>query len=386
MDLTRTAVNRFATFASKFKPQINGSAAKSLERTLQFKPNPLMDTTKFIARVATILEVENTAFIVPIEDDYGRLCGWYPILPSLTELVQFDGVMYLRYTFASGDKAAVEFERCGILTQCQYLSDIWGEKNDVLQPTMQLIQTSNESIINAVKNSANVRFLAKITNFVKPEDIKKERQRFTEENLSASNTSGMILYDNKFDNLTPVESKPYTPNALQTQQINENVCTHFGTNMDILQNKYTEDQFNAYYEGKLEPFALQLSLVMTNMTFTQREIACGNEIVFSANRLQYASNATKLSVSTGMFDRGLFSVNDVMDVWNMPPQEDGDKRYIRKEYMEITPVEDAPETAEPDHTEEPEPEPTPAAEPAPDGAGSGQQAGQTTQGGEDNAI
>ena len=94
---------------------------------------------------------------------------------------------------------------------------------------------------------------------LKPEDIKKERKRFTEDNLSADNDSGMIIYDNKFSDLKQVESKPYTPNALQMQHIQENVCTHFGTNMDILQNKFDENTWNAYYEGKIEPFAIQLS-------------------------------------------------------------------------------------------------------------------------------
>ena len=68
----------------------------------------------------------------------------------------------------------------------------------------------------------------------------------------------MIIYDNKFSELKQVESKPYTPNALQMQHIQENVCTHFGTNMDILQNKFDENTWNAYYEGKIEPFAIQL--------------------------------------------------------------------------------------------------------------------------------
>ena len=132
------------------------------------------------------------------------------------------------------------------------------------------------------------------------------------------------------------KSKRNTPNALQMQHIQENVCTHFGTNMDILQNKFDENTWNAYYEGKIEPFAIQLSLVMTNMSFTERERACGNAIFFSANRLQYASNATKLSVSTQLFDRALLNRNGVMDIWNMAHVEDGEKYYIRKEYTEVS--------------------------------------------------
>lgn len=123
---------------------------------------------------------------------------------------------------------------------------------------------------------------------------------------------------------------------MQMQHIQENVCTHFGTNMDILQNKFDENTWNAYYEGKIEPFAIQLSLVMTNMSFTERERACGNAIFFSANRLQYASNATKLSVSTQLFDRALLNRNGVMDIWNMAHVEDGEKYYIRKEYTEVS--------------------------------------------------
>lgn len=71
--------------------------------------------------------------------------------------------------------------------------------------------------------------------------------------------------------------------------INENVYNYFGVNEAILQNKFNEEQFNAWYEGKLEPFIVQLGLALTNMTFTDHEIAFGNEIMFSANRLQYAS-------------------------------------------------------------------------------------------------
>lgn len=336
MDLTRVAINSFATHCSKLKPEITGSAYKHLERVLQFKPNYFMDTTKFIKRLATILAVEHTAFIVPIEDKYGNLCGWYPLRAQRCEVVEAAGRVYLRYLFANGEHGAIEFEKVGIMTDFEYNDDLFGEPNDTLKPTMQLIHTQNEGIVNAVKNSASIRFLAKVANMLKPEDIKKERERFTEENLSADNKSGMIIYDNKFSELKQIESKPYMPNALQMQQIQDSVCTHFGTNMDILQNKFNEETWNAYYEGKIEPFAIQLSLVMSNMTFTQRELAHGNAITFSANRLQYASNATKLQVSTQLFDRALLNRNGVMDIWNMAHVEDGDKYYIRKEYTEVS--------------------------------------------------
>ena len=139
MDLTRTAVNSFATHCSKLKPEIEGSALKSLEKTLQHKPNYFMDTTKFIKRLATYVAVEHTAFIIPIEDEYGRLCGWYPLRAQRCEVVEAAGQVYLRYLFANGEHGAIEFERVGIMTDFEYTDDLFGEDNRTLKPTMQLI-------------------------------------------------------------------------------------------------------------------------------------------------------------------------------------------------------------------------------------------------------
>lgn len=354
MDLTRVAVNSFATHCSKLKPEIEGSALRRLEKTLQYKPNYFMDTAKFIKRLATYVAVEHTAFIVPVEDGTGTLCGWYPLRAQRCEVVEVRGKLYLRYLFAGGEHAAIEFERVGIMTDFEYGEDLFGEDNRTLKPTMQLLHTQNEGIINAVKNSASIRFLAKLNNMLKPEDIRKERQRFTEENLSADNDSGVILYDTKYADVKQVESKAYTPSALQMQLIQDNVCTHFGTNMAILQNRFDEETWNAYYEGKIEPFAIQLSLVMSNMCFSERERAHGNAVMFSANRLQYASNATKLQVSTQLFDRALLNRNGVMDIWNMAHVEGGEKYYIRKEYTEVSQLDKEDEGARPDAQQVPQ--------------------------------
>ena len=336
MEQTRAAIQAIAVFCSKLKPEISGSAYKNLEKTLQFRPNPFMDTAKFLARLATILYVNNNAFIVPLEDERGAITGYFPILPQNADVVEYEGKPFMRYTFSNGQRAAIEFERVGILTRHQLNDDFFGESNAPMKPTMQLIHSNNQGIMNSIRNSATIRFLAKVNNMLAPDDIEKERKRFTEDNLSADNASGVIIYDQKFADVKPVESKPFTVNALQMKQIAENVYNYFGVSEAILQNKYSEDEWNAFYEGVVEPFALQVSLVLTNMTFTPREIAHGNAIYLTANRLQYASNSTKLQISTQLFDRGLLTRNQVMDIWNMAHVEDGDKYYIRKEYAEVS--------------------------------------------------
>ncbi|WP_313413147.1 phage portal protein [Sedimentibacter sp.] len=336
MELTRAAIHSFATQCAKLKPEIQGSAYKNLEKTLQFKPNPYMDTYKFIYRLATILSIDTTAFIVPLyANDYETIVGFYPLLPQRTEILDVKGEPWLRYTFSNGQKAAIELNKVGILTQYQYQDDFFGTGNKALLPTMQLLDIQKQGIEEGIKQSAMLRFMAKVGQSLRPEDIKKERDRFSKDNLSSDNTSGVMMFDAKYSEVKQIESKPFIVDAEQMKIIQTNVYNYFGTNEKVLQNDWTEDGWNAYYEGKIEPFALQLSLVMSNMTFTQKELAFGNQILFTSNRMQYASNNTKLQVSSQMFDRGILTTNQVMDIWNMPHVEDGDKRYIRKEYSEV---------------------------------------------------
>ena len=71
---------------------------------------------------------------------------------------------------------------------------------------------------------------------------------------------------------------------------------------------------------------------MSKICFTQRERSQGSEVCVTANRLQYMSNKDKLEVSAQMLDRGILSINDVRDIWNLPPVDGGDARIIRGEY------------------------------------------------------
>lgn len=342
MELVRAAIHSFASACGKLKPEIEGSAYKNLEKTLQYMPSPWMNTYQFIYRIATILSVNNNAFIAPIENEYGAITGYFPLLPESCEVIEVSGTAYLRYTFANGKRAAIELDKVGIVTQFQYRDDFFGTDNAALKPTMQIIHAQNQGIVNAIKNSAIIRFLAKIGRTVKPNDLKEAQETFIADNLNIENNGGVMFYDGKIDDVKPIESKPLNINPNQVKQIQENVFNYFGVNEDILQNKFNEDQWNAFYQGKIEPFAIQLSMAMTNMTFTRHELAFDNKIIFAMNHLQYASNSTRLNMATSFFDRGLMSRNMIMDMWNLPHVEGGDKFYIRKEYSQIDKLHDDP--------------------------------------------
>lgn len=362
---TRAAIHAFATHISKLKPEIVGSRNEKLARILSHRPNPYMNTSQFLYRTATIYAATNNAFIVPLYGpDYQTITGYYPLCPERVEIVQVQGKPYLRYMFANGQRAAVELENAGVLTQMQFKNDFFGDSNaGIIDPTLKLIDIQNQGIVQAVKNGATLRFIAKLAQTLKDSTIREERARLREENLAAENTGGIFLVDAKYSDVKQIDSKAFVVDAEQMKIINENVYNYFGVNEYILQNKFNEEQFNAWYEGKLEPFIVQLGLALTNMTFSDHEIAFGNEIMFSANRLQYASTNAKLQVSQQLFDRGILSQNDVCDIWQLPHIEGGDKRYIRGEYKDNGAKEDTP--APVPNPEPPAPQPTPP-EPDPD--------------------
>ena len=184
-----------------------------------------------------------------------------------------------------------------------------------------------------MKSAATYRFMAQLSNFSKAEDLKKERQRFTEQNFSAeAKGGGLLLFPNTYSNIQQISSKPFVVDADTMKAIKENVYEYFGVNEDVLTNKAYGDAWAAFYEGVIEPFAIQFSEVLTRMLFTFREQSTGNFVMATANRLQYMTNADKLNVSAQMLDRGIMSINDVREIWQLPPVENGDIRIVRGEY------------------------------------------------------
>lgn len=334
-ELIRAAINARATHISKLKIEITGSARPVLQNKLKHAPNQFQTWGQFMYRLSTILDIHNTAFICPVFDDFGDVSGIYAPLPSRCEVVQFDGVPYLRYEFNSGERAAIELGLCGVMTKYQYKSDLMGETNHALLPTMELINITNQGISEGVKSAATYRFMAQLTNFSKAEDLAKERKRFSMENFAAdSEGGGLLLFPNTYRDIKQVDVKPWVVDADQMNVIRSNVFEYFGVNEDVLQNKVTGDSWAAFYEGAIEPFAIQFSEVVTKMLFTLRERTQGNEVMATANRLQYLSNAEKLNVSAQMLDRGIISINDAREIWNLPPVEGGDVRIIRGEYYD----------------------------------------------------
>lgn len=326
----RAAINARATHVAKLRVAIDGPAQQKLQTRLKRAPNEYNTWYQFMYRCSTILDCQNTLFIVPMRNEAREIIGIYPIIPSKAEIKEFKGDAWLQFEFPGHRRAVCELRDVGIMTKFQYWHEFKGEKNDALRETMKLVDLQNKAISEAVKSSASHRFFARMTNFTTPEDLAKEQERF--DNYNASQGGGVLLFPNTFDNIHQIEPQNYVIDSKQKELIDKNVYDYFGVNEDILQNKAYGDKWNAFYESAVEPFAIQFSEVLTKMLFTYREQE-STSIICSANRLQYMSNTEKLEVSSQLVDRGVLNRNEAREIFQLPPIPGGNDFMIRAEYV-----------------------------------------------------
>ena len=330
-ELIRAAIYAKARNISKLKFSSTGMAKPALQSKLKQGPNQWQTWPQILAKTATCLDIFNTALWIPVKDKNLTTTGYYCVLPDRCEVVEYKDATWLRYKFNNGEVGAVRMDECVVLTQHQYKRDFFGETNAALEPTIKMLDLNKQGIEEAIKNGATFRFWAKMQNFTMDEDLKKEAQRFGSLAFSGE-SDGMLLFPNTYTDIHQYENNPYTVDSDQIKAIQTNVYNYFGVNEDVLQNKAFGDSWSAFYEGCVEVFAVALSDGLTKAMYTERERALGNEVVFTSNRLQYMSNSDKLQVAAQLTDRGIFSINEAREVFNLPPVEGGDIRTIRGEY------------------------------------------------------
>lgn len=339
MGAVRSAIHANASHRSKLSLEIIGPSTKyrSLEKILAVRINPFQTLSQFLYKVSTILDCENSVIIVPLYENplSDRIIGLFPVHPQSAEIVHQDGEVFVRY-MCYGQMKAIELDRCGIIRKFEYKSEIFGDSNQALYPTLDLLKIHKKSIEEAVSASATLRFLVKLSNVFKGDTLKGERDRFKNDNLSGD-TGGVLMVDKKYEEVKQIDSSPVVVAPEQMELVSNSIHDYFGVSSAIIQNSFDSDDWESYFLGNVEPFSIQLSQVLTSMLFTDAEIAAGNMVYLSANRLNYASNSEKVNIVSNLFDRGMITVNQGLSIFNLPPldTEDGDRHFIRKDYIRL---------------------------------------------------
>ena len=338
-ELIRASLDAWGRHAGKLKPNLQGSAQKELQNRLKVRPNAFQEWSQFLYQTATVLGVRNNSFLVKTRNEDGTANGIINLVPESWEMVEYAGEPWIRFILPDNKRRAEKLSETGILTRYQYRNELFGEDNESMKPVLDLISIQRQGITEGIKNGASYRFSAQSDNWASDEDLASEMERFNKFTFGNKKSSGgVLLFPNTYTNITQLRNDGYKVDADQEKVIRESVFDYFGVNDDILQNKAFGDAWLAFYEGFVEWFAIQLGEVCSGMIFTDRErSAYDNQLFFTSNRLQYMSNADKMTAVSQLADRGLATRNELREVLNLPPLPEpyGSQIPARGEYYNV---------------------------------------------------
>ena len=288
------------------------------------EPNPLMTGQMLQEKLATQLCLNSNAFALIIRDDYGSPMEIYPIIARTVDAV-YDSAGKLRLRFTLNNNKVYEFPYEDIIHLRQDFNenDIFGTPiAPVLVPLLDVVTTTDQGVINAIKNSSIIRWLLKFTNSMRKEDLKSQAKDFADNFLATSEGMGVAAVDAKAD-AQQINPTDYVPNAAQMDRTTKRIFDLFNTNDAIVSSKYTEEQYNSYFDAEVEPVLIQLGGEYTRKLFTRRERVFGNKIVFEASAWDSASISTTLNLQA-MVDRGALTPNEWRATLNLAPVPGGD--------------------------------------------------------------
>ena len=288
------------------------------------EPNPLMTGQMLQEKLATQLCLNSNAFALIIRDDYGSPMEIYPIIARTVDAVyDSDGKLRLKFTLNNNKVYEFPYEDIIHLRQDFNENDIFGTPiAPVLVPLLDVVTTTDQGVINAIKNSSIIRWLLKFTNSMRKEDLKSQAKDFADNFLATSEGMGVAAVDAKAD-AQQINPTDYVPNAAQMDRTTKRIFDLFNTNDAIVSSKYTEEQYNSYFDAEVEPVLIQLGGEYTRKLFTRRERVFGNKIVFEASAWDSASISTKLNLQA-MVDRGALTPNEWRATLNLAPVPGGD--------------------------------------------------------------
>ena len=300
-------------------------------------PNPYMTSYDFLYKVASLYFVSNNVFIWPEYDKEGHLLALWPINYSSFRLKQTNnGTLIAQFQLTYSHEYTVPYSQLIHLRNKFTTDPLFGDANDALNPIAELANAQNQGIINGIKNSALIRGILKSVNIIKEEDMIRARDQFIQDNLAASNSGGVMVIDGKFD-YQNIESKPYIIDADTMKEVKERIYAYFGVNDEFIQNKFTSEQYEAVYEGRIEPFAMMISQAFTTNLFTPRERGFGNEIEANMAKLKYQPMTVITRVITATNQLGLFTRDEYREMLGyepLGPERGGDEIMIAVNNMQ----------------------------------------------------
>lgn len=316
----RGAVDAIARHTAKLQVHCDRAGVENL---LQNTPNPYMTAYDLLYKTATAYYSTNNAFILIQRDR--DISAFYPLTPASVEFIGAqDGTIYARLIFADGKDVLLPYADLIHLRRHYSTNELLGSDNAPLYPLIDTAHTLTEATGAAVKNATNIRGVLKFTSLVNPAQVKAEKEQFVSDYFNPANNGGIAATDQRFE-FVPTAQMAYNVPSELTESVNKQICAYLGVSPKIVAGEYTEDEFAAFYESLIEPLAIQMSL-----EFSRK---CGAEIKFTAERLEFSSAATRISLLRELLPFGVVSINEARRLLSLPEVPDGEKRLQSLNYV-----------------------------------------------------
>ena len=351
-DFVNNCIDRIATEISKVEVMsvvVTGSSIlrqnDDISRLFRFRPNPLQTTKDFLSCCEWLRRKHCNCFIYPVWEmvkdargrKYRRYKAFYPLNPQHAELGHFeDGRWAIRFVWRDGTEDTLPYDSVVHLRWRRGTSTLMGGGDDNGQVddrnTMRSLRVLDEvmqGLPAAIK--AGLQLNGILTTKTLADQVKLQKEAGDFESRITMSKSGIVAVDLAGD-FTPINKKITVVPKEILQFLKDIIRERYGISDAIMSGDYNGDQHSAFYQSCIEDFIVEFEQAMSSRLFTPRERDVGHRIKGYYSKVEYFSAKDKAELATLATSTGLMTLNQLAELYGMPPFEGGDRRIQSLNY------------------------------------------------------
>lgn len=310
-EMTKLNARHVRTTEGKDRVPVNSSIQHLLK-----EPNEIMTWSDFMSKIIWNLFLNYNSLVYPVYEKVKnadgtttkRYIALYPLQPRKVEFMEDStGTLFVNLQFKNMKEFTLPYEDI-IHIRYKYSFNEFLGGNENGQPDnealLKLLSMNNnlmEGVLSAMKTSFNINGILKSGTMLDREKVQKMVDNFNEQ--LKNNESGILGVDGKSE-YVPITKKIQAVDPETLKFIDERILRTWGVSMPILKGDYTKDQYEAFYQKKLEPLIIAISQAFTKTLFTEREKQLGNEIIFLPKALIFMNTTQVLEAIRILGDAG----------------------------------------------------------------------------------